>query len=54
MYKEELLSKPAILALNKVDLPDSDALVNDIKNKVVNMKGILYIHFLLTNVYIGC
>lgn len=39
MYKEELLTKPAVLVLNKIDLPDSAALVDDIKNKVINLKG---------------
>lgn len=39
MYKEELLNKPAVLVLNKIDLPDSAALVDDIKNKVTNLKG---------------
>jgi GTPase SAR1 family protein len=39
MYKEELLTKPAVLVLNKIDLPDSAALVDDIMNKVTSLKG---------------
>lgn len=50
MYKEELLSKPALLVVNKMDLPDAEDKLAELKEQLESphgkFKGFLF--FILT------
>lgn len=39
MYNEELLSKPAILVVNKMDLPDAQDKLTDLKDQLEKPHG---------------
>ena len=39
LYKPELLTKPAVLALNKTDLAGSEAMVAEVKEQIANLDG---------------
>lgn len=39
MYKEELQTKPALLAVNKMDLPDAQSKFHELMNQLQNPKG---------------
>ncbi len=39
LYKEELLQKPAVLALNKIDIEGADRKVQEVLRLVENMEG---------------
>ena len=39
MYKEELLDKPAVLALNKIDKDGSQEKLEEIMEKISNLEG---------------
>lgn len=39
LAKSELLSKPAVLALNKTDLPNSEEIVEQTMHKMQRMSG---------------
>lgn len=39
MYKEELLSKPAILVVNKMDLPEAEEKLRELESQLKNQEG---------------
>lgn len=39
LYKEELLSKPALLVVNKMDLPDAEDKLAELKEQLQNPEG---------------
>lgn len=39
MYKEELVSKPALLVVNKMDLPDAEDKLAELKEQLQNPYG---------------
>lgn len=39
MYKEELLSKRALLVVNKMDLPDADDKLSELQEQLQNPHG---------------
>lgn len=39
MYKEELVSKPALLVVNKMDLPDAEDKLAELKEQLQNPDG---------------
>ena len=39
LYKPELVSKPAILVINKIDTPGHEPLLEATVNRIRNMKG---------------
>ena len=39
LYKEELLCKPALLAVNKMDLPDAEDLLAEMQEQLENPHG---------------
>lgn len=43
LYKEEFMSKPALLAVNKMDLPDAENKLSELKEQLQNPKGELYL-----------
>lgn len=42
LYKEELMSKPALLAVNKMDLPDAEDKLSELKEQLQNPEGEFY------------
>jgi len=50
LYKEELLDKPAVLALNKVDEDLDGAVVKDILQKVRDLPGIYNVTWFIVRV----
>ena len=39
MFKEELVSKPALLVVNKMDLPDAEEKLAELKEQLENPEG---------------
>ena len=39
LYKDALMNKPAVLALNKMDIEGADEILEDIMEKVNNLEG---------------
>lgn len=39
LYKEELISKPALLVVNKMDLPDAQDKLQELKEQLQNPDG---------------
>lgn len=39
LYRESLLDKPAILVVNKMDLPDASKNFKEIEERLKNMEG---------------
>lgn len=39
MYKEELLSKPAILVVNKMDLPEAEEKLRELETQLKDQEG---------------
>lgn len=39
MYKEELVLKPALLVVNKMDLPDAEGKLEELKEQLQNPDG---------------
>ena len=47
MYKPELLEKPAVLALNKIDIDGADEKVQAVLEQMKNIQGIVDLLVLL-------
>jgi len=45
LYKPELVSKPAILIINKIDTEGAEKLCDETVKKVKNMQGYYFIFF---------
>ena len=39
LYKEDLLSKPALLVVNKMDLPDAEHKLEELQQQLQNPEG---------------
>ena len=39
LYKEDLLSKPALLVVNKLDLPDAEHKLEELQQQLQNPEG---------------
>jgi len=50
MYKEELLDKPAMLLINKMDLPGAEEKFEEIRPHLENLKG-SFLFITLGNAY---
>lgn len=48
LYKEELLSKPALLVVNKMDLPDAEDKLAELKEQLEKPRG------KFASVYLNC
>lgn len=42
LYKEELLSKPSILVINKMDLPEAEDKLRELQEQLENQEGSHY------------
>ena len=42
MFKDELVAKPALLALNKIDIDDGEKKAAELAQKVAHIEGIGY------------
>ncbi len=43
LYKEELLGKPAILVINKMDLPEAQSLLRELEAHLESQEGRFYL-----------
>lgn len=54
LYKEELVSKPALLVVNKMDLPDAEDKLAELKEQLKNPEGEYDIFFFLCSSISWC
>lgn len=45
LYKEELVSKPALLVVNKMDLPEAEDKLQELKEHLQNPDGTFFFFF---------
>lgn len=53
LYKEELVSKPALLVVNKMDLPDAEDKLAELKEQLQNPDGRFDVYFYMLRTSCG-